>query len=143
MAFLDFVNSIGGVLAAIFLVISVIVGAKYLGGKAEKDKDKNTINTYKENAEAVSQLLETRNKEIGELKLLHEENLKRIQLAESKADVLEKQVTQAPSINKLAVQIGNQHTEMMKQMGAMTQELGNIAKALPSASIIKVDGKGK
>lgn len=141
MNIIETFKSIGGLLGTLSVVVTIIFGALYFGKRAEKDKDNNTITTYKENDEAKTQLLATRDRQIAELKAAHEANLKRIELAESKAEVLEKQVTQAPSINKLALQIGKQHNDMMKQMGAMTQELGNIAKALPKTSVIKVDGE--
>lgn len=138
---LKFLNTIGGILGAIGLIVAVIFGALYGGKRAEKDKDNNTISTYEKNEEAQAKLLATRERQIAELQAAHDANLKRIELAESKATVLEKQVTQAPSINKLIMQLGKQHKEMMTQMGKLAGELGNIAKALPQTSGIKVDGK--
>lgn len=143
MAIVETLNNIGGIIGAVGIIVAIIFGALYGGKKAEKDKDVNTISTYEKNADALEKLLETRDKELHDLRILHESNLERIKLAESKAEVLEKQVTQAPSINKLIIQQSTQHKQMMTQMVKMTQELGNIAKSMPKTSIINVDGKEK
>lgn len=137
----ELVNTIGGALGILSLITAAVFIFLNRKQSAEKDADASTISSYKSNATALNQLLQTRNAEISELRAKHESNLERIRLAESKADILEKQVTQAPSINKLIIQMGKQHTEIMQQMAAMTGELGNIAKGMPKAQIH--NGKGK
>lgn len=66
-------------------------------------------------------IIEARNTEIGLLK--------------QKSQVLEEQVTQAPSINELAVQLATQHKEMLTALGNMTKELGNVARAVSKETI--------
>lgn len=139
----NLINTVGGGLGLLSLVTAAVFIALNRKQKAEKDADDSTINTYRSNTESLNALLQTRNAEIQELKALHQANEERIKSAETKANILEKQVTQAPSINKLIMQMGKQHQEIMSQMAAMTGELGNIAKALPKTSIINLDGKGK
>lgn len=73
----------------------------------------------------------------GDQKLMIESQKEQISLLQQKSTILEKHVTQAPSINELAVQLATQHKEMMTAMAAMTEsnnrtakEMGNVAKAV-------------
>lgn len=136
---IHFLNSVGGIIGGVGILVAIIFGALYGGKKAEKDKDNNTINTYEKNDVAQSKLLATRDRELAESQASLKSTEDMYKLIQTKADVLEKQVTQAPSIAELIIKIGDQHNEMMKQMSLMTNELGAIAKNLPKASIIKVN----
>lgn len=141
MAVVQTINSLGGIIGPIGFFTAVVFGTLYGRKKAEKEQDNGTIDAYEKNNVAIKKLLETRELEmkeqrenyeqkLSEAKILHEENQKRIETLEQKSNILENQVTQAPSITKLALQIGSQHNDMMTKMTNMTEELGNIAKAM-------------
>ena len=115
------INGLQGAIGAVGFLTAVVFGALYGRNKDELERKDRTIKSYSDANSGLEELLRTRN-------LQHEENQKRIIALEQKANILENQVTQAPSITKLAVQMGNQHKEMMTQLGSLTKELGNIAK---------------
>lgn len=143
------VNSLGGLIGAFGFVVAAVFGTLYGLKRAEKDKDNNTISVYKTNSEALQKLLDTREQELKEATVKHDENLKRIELLEQKANILENQVTQAPSIEKLINELSKQstardkqHKEQMEAMQKMTSELGNIAKNIIKNPVhVTVDGK--
>lgn len=117
----------GTMLNIILLLATGVLGALNVRNKYEKGKDDETLKTLKESNEAFATRRQADKIVIdakdAEIKLLHQ-----------KAEVLEKHVTQAPDINKLATQMVRQHKEIMGAMGAMTMELGNVAKALSKDS---------
>lgn len=127
-SFTTVANSLGGIVGALGIVVAAVFGTLYGLKRAEKDKDNSTISTYKEYGDSRDKLLLAKNEELNEARLKHVENQKWIELLEQKANILENQVTQAPSINKLISQLSSQHKEQMDAMQKMTQELGNIAK---------------
>lgn len=137
-------QNLQGIIGAFGFLAAAVFGAMYGKKKAEKDQTDDTVTDYEKSAQAKDNLIATREKEISdkehiisELTVKHDANLKRIQDLETTVKVLNEKFTQAPSITELGIQIGKQHSEMMKQMGAMTKELGNIAKSLPK--VIKLE----
>lgn len=106
-------NLIFGIVATLAAVVLGFLSAK----------NKITIISLEESNKAYAALHETD-------KLQLESYKQQLDLSIQKSEVLENQVTQAPSISKLALQLGTQHKEMMTAMNGMTQELGNVAKAV-------------
>jgi len=113
---MDGANNIYTVFTVVSVLVAIIFGSLF-------GRSKGTIDSLEKSNAAYKELADARD-------LQHEAGLKRIQLLESKANILENQVTQAPAIIELAQQISAQHQEMIKGMGAMTKELGNIAKSI-------------
>lgn len=111
---MDILQHISGVITIVTTLVAIIFGSLY-------GRTKGTIDSLEKSNDAYKELAEARDKQ-------HIQNQKRIELLESKANILENQVTQAPAITDLANQIGKQHKEMINSMSKMTQELGNIAK---------------
>lgn len=119
----EWVKDLQGIIGAIGFLVAVVFGALYGRNKAELDRKDRTIKSYADANAGLEEVIKTRD-------LQHDENQKRILVLEQKANILENQVTQAPSINKLALQMGTQHKEMMTQLSKLTKELGGIAKAM-------------
>lgn len=61
-------------------------------------------------------------------------------VATTKADVLEKHVTQAPSIEKMMIQQSTQHGQSMKAFEGVTIKLGELTEVI-SKSLGVTDGK--
>lgn len=113
----------GTMLNIILLLAMGVLGALNVRNKYEKGKDNQTLKTLKESNEAFATRREAD-------KIVIDAREAEILLLKQKAEVLEKHVTQAPDINKLATQMIKQHKQIMGAMGAMTAELGNVAKAI-------------
>lgn len=86
-------------------------------------RNKVIISSLKESNSAYEELIKARD-------LQHSENQKRIITLEQKSKVLEDQVTQAPQINELILQLATQHKEIMQSFTSMTKELSNVATAI-------------
>lgn len=100
-------------------------------------KQKVSVVSLEESERALKALNET-------LRLQVDSYTKENILLRQKASVLENEITQAPQINELALQLGTQHKEMMQAMAVMsngnskmTKEIGNIAKALSKDAHVK------
>lgn len=107
----------------ILVIATVALGALNIRNKYEKDKDSETLNTLKESNSAFATRREAD-------KIIIEARDAEIRVLNSKAEVLEKHVTQAPQINELTIQLATQHKEILVQFSRMTRELGNVAKAI-------------
>lgn len=118
---MDILQHIGGILTIVATLVAIIFGSLY-------GRTKGTIESLEKSNDAYKELADARDKQ-------HKENQKRISLLESKANILENQVTQAPAIIDLAKQISAQHQEMIKGMSDMTKELGNIAKSITNKEV--------
>lgn len=123
MAVIEVIQDLQGIIGAIGFLAALVFGSLYGKSRAEKDRTINTIATLEKENQALKDLIETR-------ELQHQENQARIIALEQKGEVLQNLVTQAPSISKLAVQIGRQHNAMMKKFTEMTKELSNVAQAI-------------
>jgi methylthioribose-1-phosphate isomerase len=122
--------------------VAVTLTAMILGAKSARDVNakkqyEDAMRNLKESNDAYVELLQARDLQHQADTKQHESNVERIRSLEQTVKVLDDRVTQAPDITKLAVQLGRQHSEMMKatkasqnQMGKMAKELGNIAKAI-------------
>lgn len=119
MIFAD-LNSVANNATVVFGVVATLT-AVVLGFLSAKNKI--TITSLEESSNALRYLNSDKDLQIKSYK---DQN----SLLSQKAKVLEDQVTQAPSINELAVQLTTQHKEMMQTMSNMTKELGNVAKAM-------------
>lgn len=104
-------------------------------------RQKVTIVTLNESNDAYKELLNTADllhkKDIALLEAKDNEN----KALQQKCEVLENQVTQAPEIHKLAIQLATQHKQTLIEMSKMTKNLGELGQAFYVA-ILK-DKKGK
>lgn len=117
-------------LAIVSSVVILVLGVINIRNRWEKGKDADTIRTLQNSNSALltqqqvdASTVTNQDKEIAVLK--------------QTAQVLQDMKTQAPDINRLIIQLSEQHKEMMSAMskvmdsnGKMTKEIGNIAKAL-------------
>lgn len=116
-------TSINTIILFVVALIALVLGALNVRNKYASGQDSQTIKSLKESNATFA----TR-RESDQLVI---DSLQREKSAqEEKAKVLENQVTQAPDINKLILQLGKQHKEMMSAMSNMTEQLGNVAKAV-------------
>lgn len=116
MSIPETLNSLGGVIGPIGFLTATVFGTLY-------GKNKATIASLSDSNKAYEELVKAR-------ELQHQENQKRILVLEQKSEILENQVTQAPQINQLTLQLATQHKEIMQSFSTMTRELGNVAKAI-------------
>ena len=114
------------VLASVIATLSAIV----LGILSAKNKI--TTVALRESNDAYKSLHETDKLQI---QVYNEEN----KSLKARVKALEEIKTQAPSINKLTLQLAEQHKDMISAMASMTQELGNVARAV----MAKEDHDGK
>lgn len=131
------VNSFSTFLSLTLLAVTLVLGALSIRNKYSSGQDSQTIESLKNSISAFeterkAHQMQSDSKK-REMEAIYEQN----RLLVQKADTLENQVTQAPQINELAVQLATQHKEMMKiskdtmqAIQGMTQELGNVAKAV-------------
>lgn len=127
---LDSISDIGALIGAVGVIVAIIFGA--LGAR-----NKATVSELKESNAAKDELLATVKLQLDNAKSVIIEKDKALEISEQKARVLEDQVTQAPSINRLAMDISTQHkqttgalTKLAGAQGKTATELGKLTKVL-------------
>lgn len=120
---MDGANNIYQIFTVVSVLVAIIFGSLF-------GRSKGTIDSLEKSNSAYKELADARD-------MQHAEDQKRILLLESKANILENQVTQAPNINKLIVTQGKQHAEMMSELSKIAQALGEVAKSIVKKEVKK------